>query len=153
MKNNNKGFTLVELLAVIVILAVIILIAVNAIIPQMNKARKNSFIDEVAVYAQAAEKAYVANQIDDTTLTCFTIGSGTTAANELNGEYVKKSSATYKGVVKLDAEGKLSSISLKNDKFAVQKSSTAKPTASNVKNLSDVTWVSAAGETSDEKCE
>jgi len=152
MKNNKKGFTLVELLAVIVILAVIILIAVTAIIPQMNKARKNAFIDEVAVYAQAAEKAYVANQMEGSApITCFTIGS-TAGTTELNGEYVKKPDSTYKGVVKLDADGKLSTISLKNNKYAIQKFTSSKPSASDVENLSDVTWVSGTGSTSDEKC-
>jgi len=135
MKKNQKGFTLVELLAVIVILAVIILIAVNAIIPQMNKARKNAFIDEVAVYAQAAEKAYVANQIDEgTTPTCYPVtGSGT---NVLNGNYVKKADDAYKGKVVLDADGNLSAIYLTNGKYMIVKASgaTAKPASSDVVN-------------------
>jgi len=115
---NNKGFTLVELLAVIVILAVIILIAVNAVIPQMNKARKNSFVDEVAVYAQAAEKAYVSDQINDSDpVTCFTIGGS--GENELNGNYVKKADSQYKGKVILNADGSLNTIYLKNKNYMI----------------------------------
>ena len=146
MKNkNNKGFTLVELLAVIVILAVIILIAVNAIIPQMNKARKNSFIDEVAVYVQAAEKAYVANQIDETTVvTCFPVaGSGD---NVLNGNYVKKADTAYKGRIELDSDGNLSKIYLTNGKYYVVKTSnaTAKVASSDVVTIDSThTWASA----------
>ena len=41
MKKKNSGFTLTELLAVIVILAVIITIASGGVIAIMNKARKN----------------------------------------------------------------------------------------------------------------
>ena len=41
MKKKNSGFTLVELLAVIVILATIITIASSSVIAIMNKARKN----------------------------------------------------------------------------------------------------------------
>ena len=48
--NSFRGFTLIELLAVIVVLAIIILIAVNAVLPQMERARRSSF----AIEANAA---------------------------------------------------------------------------------------------------
>lgn len=41
MKKKNSGFTLVELLAVIVILSIIITIASSGVIAIMNKSRKN----------------------------------------------------------------------------------------------------------------
>ena len=95
---NKKGFTLVELLAVIVILAVIILIAVNAVLPQMNRARKNSFADEALNYLKAAETKYVEGAMD--------AGSGGTSytalVGSLNGQYVSKSSSSgYRGKVVL----------------------------------------------------
>lgn len=43
IKNNKKGFTLVELLAVIVVLAVIMVIAVPSVLTQMNTAKQKSF--------------------------------------------------------------------------------------------------------------
>lgn len=55
MKKKNSGFTLVELLAVIVILAIIITIASSGVIAVMNKSRKNmarevrSNLEEVAI--------------------------------------------------------------------------------------------------------
>ena len=45
---NKKGFTLVELLAVIVVLAIIMIIAVPSVMDSMNSARKNAF----KIYAQ-----------------------------------------------------------------------------------------------------
>ena len=96
---NKKGFTLVELLAVIVILAVIILIAINAVLPQMERARKNSFADEVMNYAKAAEARYVSENADDESIKgdiskgiCYSIGN-------LHGEYVSKNDGTYTGIV------------------------------------------------------
>lgn len=96
---NKKGFTLVELLAVIVILAVIILIAINAVLPQMAKARKNSFADEVMNYAKAAETKYVSDNADEevtdgdvTTGICYML-------KNLHGEYVTKNDTSYTGVV------------------------------------------------------
>ena len=47
-KMNRKGFTLVELLAVIVVLAIIMIVAIPSVINAMNDARKASF----KVYAQ-----------------------------------------------------------------------------------------------------
>ena len=88
VKKNQKGFTLVELLAVIVILAVIILIAINAVLPQMEKARKNSFADEVLSYAKAAETKLVADSTDDdapdaSTGLCYDLSE---SSNGLTGE-------------------------------------------------------------------
>ena len=103
MKKNQKGFTLVELLAVIVILAVIILIAINAVLPQMTKARKNSFADEVMNYAKAAETKYVSDSQDDeaqvgniTEGICYNLK---TPNYGLHGEYVSKNDDSYTGIV------------------------------------------------------
>lgn len=41
MKKKNSGFTLVELLAVVIILAIVITIASSAVFSVMNKSRKN----------------------------------------------------------------------------------------------------------------
>ncbi len=55
---NKKGFTLVELLAVIVILAIIALIATPIIIGVVNDARKESAKRSVEGYAKALESSY-----------------------------------------------------------------------------------------------
>lgn len=52
--NSFRGFTLIELLAVIVVLAIIILIAVNAVLPQMERARRSSFAIEANTAIDAA---------------------------------------------------------------------------------------------------
>ena len=83
-KKRKKGFTLVELLAVIVILAVVILIAVTAVIPRMNKARKNALVDEALMYLNAAKESYVFNDDIDNGASCINI-------SELNDKYIKKS--------------------------------------------------------------
>ena len=60
-KTNKKGFTLVELLAVIVILAVLILIALPNVMSIMNNARNNAFKDEAAAFISAAENQYMSD--------------------------------------------------------------------------------------------
>ena len=56
MKEKNKGFTLVELLAVIVILALIALIATPIILNVINDAKKQAAKDSFHEYGKAVEK-------------------------------------------------------------------------------------------------
>lgn len=142
MKNNKKGFTLVELLAVIVILAVIILIAVTAVIPRMNKAKKNSFKDEALAFLRAANEKSVTE--DDGEGTCYLV-------NDLVGSYIDKKGMTYTGVVFRDgtADTDLWKIEIKQgsgEKFTIKGASSTNPglTASEVKDL-DVASVAKNG--------
>ncbi len=71
---NKKGFTLVELLAVIVILAIIMVIALPAVMTAMNNGRKNAF----KVYAQKVLTVAIAKneteRLDEKTgVTCYTL--------------------------------------------------------------------------------
>ena len=61
MKNNKKGFTLVELLAVIVILAIIMVIAIPSVLTIMTSARVKAFSEYAAKVVSAAEKKYLSD--------------------------------------------------------------------------------------------
>ena len=93
MFKDKKGFTLVELLAVIVVLAVVILIAVTAVIPRMNNAKKKALVDEALVYLKAAKEAYA---FDPQLLNA----SSCTNVTDLNDKYVKKDNDKYQGAIK-----------------------------------------------------
>ena len=58
-KLNRKGFTLVELLAVIVILAIVVGITLVTLLPTIEKSRKDGF--DIAV--EAVQK-YIQDQVD-----------------------------------------------------------------------------------------
>ena len=58
-ENMVRGFTLVELLAVIVVLAIVMLLAVQAVLPQMTIARKNAFAIEANAVIEAAQSYVV----------------------------------------------------------------------------------------------
>lgn len=66
MKKNSKGFTLVELLAVIVVLAVIMVIATTQISAVMKKSTVNSFKDSVDMVVKQAKIAYAQDTTVDT---------------------------------------------------------------------------------------
>ena len=63
MKNKVKGFTLVELLAVIVILAIILVIAVPKITDTIKNSKKASFESSAKTIAAQAEKKKMENEI------------------------------------------------------------------------------------------
>ena len=58
MRNNSKGFTLVELLAVIVILAIIALITTPIILNVIEQSRKNAAVDKAWGTIDAVRLAY-----------------------------------------------------------------------------------------------
>lgn len=93
-KLNKKGFTLIELLAVIVVLAVIMLVAVTAVVPMMNRSRKQAFITEATTFVEGAESYFIyqdmAGDRDDA---CVQV-------DELLGEYVEpKGKEGYSGKI------------------------------------------------------
>ena len=65
MKNKVKGFTLVELLAVIVILAIILVIAVPKITDTIKNSKIASFESSAKTIASQAEKKMMENQVLD----------------------------------------------------------------------------------------
>ena len=60
-QTNNKGFTLVELLAVIVVLGIVLTIAVPGVTKLINKSKKNSFESSAQGLIQSAKYFYSDN--------------------------------------------------------------------------------------------
>ena len=65
--NNNHGFTLVELLAVIVVLAIVMLVAVQSVLPQMEKARRRTLALDAQTAIEAANTYFMNNSLSDPT--------------------------------------------------------------------------------------
>ena len=70
MKINKKGFTLVELLAVIVILALLIVIVANTAIPAMNNAKKKSLQTYAQKVVQKAKENCAAEKMSGVNNSC-----------------------------------------------------------------------------------
>jgi type IV pilus assembly protein PilA len=66
MLKNKKGFTLVELLAVIVILAIILAIAVPSISGMISNAKKSAFEDSVKMIITGIEYKTLEATVDST---------------------------------------------------------------------------------------
>ncbi len=99
---NKKGFTLVELLSVIVILSVVVLIATNAVVPMMNDAKKQVLATEANKFMLAAQNLYVKNQASGTV--CYSY------SEVIDSGLIEKNDDSYTGsfLIESNGEGKYS---------------------------------------------
>ena len=96
MRKRNKGFTLVELLAVIVILALIALIATPIILNVINDAKKQAAKDSAYGYMDAVEKYIVSSELEDKS-----IQDRTYSVEELNKKISVKGSTPDNGNIEI----------------------------------------------------
>ena len=66
---KNKGFTLVELLAVIAILAILVIIALPNVLKMFNDSKKNSFLTEAKTIYSEVSKKYISESMKGNKLT------------------------------------------------------------------------------------
>ena len=119
MKLNKKGFTLVELLAVIVILAVIMLVAVTAVGPAITNSKRGAFFSTLSSVEDAA--ALYATTQGLTSSKCVTI------TELINAGHLNNKDKNLQGKVQItvttDATTKLTSykylLTVKNADFGV----------------------------------
>ena len=108
-KNNRRGFTLVELLAVIVILAILMVSAGAGVMATMNNSKINTFKNEVLQVANAASNAYsdismnsdtaVSNNMLVTSDDGAYQGMCITLSGLVNNGFLEKDLTAYGGVV------------------------------------------------------
>ena len=116
MRKRNKGFTLVELLAVIVILALIALIATPIILNVINDAKKQAAKDSAYGYMDAVEKYIVSSELEDKS-----IKDRTYSVEELNNMGVSvKGSTPDNGNIEIK-EGAVKNYNLGIDGYYITK--------------------------------
>ena len=113
---TKKGFTVVEILVVIVILAVVGLVIMVSVIPRIERNAIEAFVNDGKLYLQAANKYYTDKKIEDEkteSTICVSI-------KDLNKTGVKVSSNDYEGYINIttDKDKKISyEIALTNKRF------------------------------------
>lgn len=112
-KIRNKGFTLVELLAVIAILAVLVLISLPSVLAMVKKSRLETFLIEAkTVYKESANK-YISEGLNGNK-----IGS---IFSEDNSKLNINAKSELKYCVILDDKGKVDKIAISNGEFYILK--------------------------------
>ncbi len=137
---NKKGFTLVELLAVIVVLAIIMVIATQQVGKAINNARANSFVES---YQMIVKQANLFISQDDTVTCGGTSETDCLSHYNLSDDYtlsVTDDSANKSYVIKLgiDSNGKFKNLDLtKYGKYFNGSSCSAAKVGSNATSCSD----------------
>ena len=110
---SKKGFTLVELLAVIAILAILFIMALPAVLRMFNSARKDSFTNEVNTVIRTARQQYLLSGGTDTT---WSNAEGSIKSLDLTGN------SQLRYYVKMNNEGKITKLQVTNGDFQYNKS-------------------------------
>ena len=114
---KNKGFTLVELLAVIVVLAVILIIAVPRILNVIESSEKEAFRLTGENLVKAAKDKVVMDSMIEPTSKTYTIEGGAFVGEKLNINGKLPDS----GTIKVKSDGSVL-MAVKNDKYCLKKS-------------------------------
>lgn len=133
MKLNKKGFTLVELLAVIVILALLIVVVANTALPAMNNAKKSTLETYAKRVVEQAKTLHTSAEITATNKCTTTSGVTTctfTALSDIMGDdvsddyslaenfVISKSGGKYNITGKITGSGYTTTVSTTDGKVA-----------------------------------
>jgi len=120
VKMNKKGFTLVELLAVIAILALLVIIALPNVLKMFNQAKKDTFLTEAKTIYKEISKKYISEAMKGNKISNISNGN-----NKLE---LESNDLKYK--VKLNNDGSIKKFEVSNGNYCI---------SGKFNNLSDLT--------------
>ena len=117
---KNKGFTLVELLAVIAILALLVIIALPNVLKMFNQAKKDTFLTEAKTIYKEISKKYISETMRGNKISII--------SNDNNKLELESNDLKYK--VKLKNDGSIKKFEVSNGNYCI---------SGKFNNLSDLT--------------
>ena len=117
---KNKGFTLVELLAVIAILALLVIIALPNVLKMFNQAKKDTFLTEAKTIYKEISKKYISETMRGNKISII--------SNTNNKLDLESNDLKYK--VKLNNDGSIKKFEVSNGNYCI---------SGKFNNLSDLT--------------
>ena len=121
-KNNKKGFTLVELIAVIAILSILLVMALPQVLELFNDSRESAFITQVQSIYRAAEEQYVSDQLlpsaSSTSVSYCKDETNSSTDNDLN---ISNDDVLYN--IEFNSEGQITLIEVSDGKYSYTSSS------------------------------
>lgn len=109
---NKKGFTLVELLAVIAILAILVIIALPNVLQMYNDAKVGAFVSEAQSIYKTATAKYLADVTTGTSKNTYTQADNLTTGGE----------SGLKFCIKLGSNGTVENFQITNGTYHFPKS-------------------------------
>jgi prepilin-type N-terminal cleavage/methylation domain-containing protein len=106
---NKKGFTLVELLAVIAILAILVIIALPNVLKMYNDSKKNSFMTEAQNLAKEVSSKYINESMKENKVTVI--------SNKQNPLDMTGRELEYN--FELDSQGKIKNMIVSNGTYCI----------------------------------
>ena len=138
---KKKGFTLVELLAVIAILAILVIIALPNVLSMFNSAKKSTFKTEVQSIFKQAQTDFIEDSIKSSGAQVYC--DATTAA-EKNGNSNKydctdtlQLTTTKQYYVKMDSQGNILRIGVKDNSFVYGLGTSTSTTGLNINQIDE----------------
>ena len=125
---KNKGFTLVELLAVIAILAILVIIALPNVLKMFNDSKKNSFLTEAKTIYSEVSKKYISESMKGNKLTY--VSSEDNTKLDMTGKKLQY-------CVLLNADGSVKSMKISNGTWIAELSGNKKITDLKSSDLKD----------------
>ena len=126
---KNKGFTLVELLAVIAILAILVIIALPNVLKMFNDSKKNSFLTEAKTVYSEVSKKYISESMKGNKLSY--VSSEDDTKLDMTGKKLQY-------CVLLNADGSVKNMKVSNGEWIVELPSGKKITDLKITDLKDV---------------
>lgn len=128
---KKKGFTLVELLAVIAILAILVIVAMPNVLGMFNQAKANTFVTEVQEYMNTATTSFMQNALTSKGKTLY-FGNGANDKDAgVDGEqpWVSLGKLDMSGTekhyfIQMDRNGEFERVIIYDDNFCYDSSKT-----------------------------
>ena len=115
---KKKGFTLVELLAVIAILAILVIVAMPNVLGMFNQAKSSTFVTEVQEYLNAASTKFMTEALkpgNQGKALIFSSDTSITGATQLDMSGAKKD---YR--IDMDRNGNITKVVIYDDNFCYE---------------------------------
>ena len=113
---KKKGFTLVELLAVIAILAILVIVAMPNVLGMFNQAKANTFVTEVQEYMNTATTSFMQNALMSQGKSLY-FGNGSAAANTVTLGKLDMSGTEKSYFIQMDRNGEFERVVIYDDNF------------------------------------
>ncbi len=127
---KKKGFTLVELLAVIAILAILVIVAMPNVLGMFNQAKANTFVTEVQEYMNTATTGFMQSALTSKGSTLYFGNGGADSGVDITLGKLDMSGTEKNYFIQMDRNGEFERVVIYDENFCYDSSKT-KPVLNN----------------------